>query len=68
MYVDWPVKDRASWNEYKKRLDPNTPERYPSDWNAYLQEMNKLGEQTPIALSIGGSFFGVIISRKMLCN
>ncbi|GAJ08960.1 unnamed protein product, partial [marine sediment metagenome] len=26
MYLDWPVKDRATWNEHKKRLDPNTPE------------------------------------------
>ena len=24
-FLDWPVKDRATWNEYKKRLDPNTP-------------------------------------------
>ena len=31
MYLDWPVKDRASWTEYKKRLDPNTPERWHSD-------------------------------------
>ncbi len=55
-YLDWPVKDRASWNEYKKRLDPNTPERWPSDWNAYVQEMNKLGEETPISLSVGGFY------------
>ncbi|MFC1984621.1 hypothetical protein ACFLU0_01230, partial [Chloroflexota bacterium] len=57
MYLDWPVKDRASWNEYKKRLDPNTPERYPADWNAYVQKMSKLGEETPIALEVGG-FYG----------
>ena len=59
MYLDWPVKDRASWNEYKKRLDPNTPERWPSDWNAYVQEMNKLGEETPISLEVGG-FYGYL--------
>ena len=46
MYLDWPVKDRASWNEYKKRLDPNTPERWPADWNAHVQEMNKLVRRT----------------------
>jgi len=59
MYLDWPVKDRASWTEYKKRLDPNTPERWHSDWNAYVQEMNKLGEETPIALDVG-SFYGYL--------
>ena len=59
MYLDWPAKDRASWNEYRKRLDPNTPKRWPADWNAYVQEMNKLGEETPISLSVG-SFFGYL--------
>jgi uroporphyrinogen decarboxylase len=59
MYLDWPVKDRASWNEYRKRLDPNTPERWPPDWNSYVQEMNKLGEETPISLEVGG-FYGFL--------
>ncbi|GAH87903.1 unnamed protein product, partial [marine sediment metagenome] len=58
-YLDWPVKDRASWNEYKKRLDPNTPERWPADWNAHVQETNKLGEEIPISLDVG-SFYGYL--------
>ncbi|GAH75413.1 unnamed protein product, partial [marine sediment metagenome] len=33
MFLDWPVKDRATWKEYKKRLDPNTSGRWPTDWN-----------------------------------
>ena len=57
MYLDWPVKDRATWNEYKKRLDPNAPGRFPADWNAYVQEMNKLGEEIPLALEVGGFYF-----------
>ena len=59
MYLDWPVKDRATWNEYKKRLDPDAPERWPADWNAHVQEMNKLGEENPISLSVG-SFYGFL--------
>jgi len=55
MYLDWPVKDRATWNEHKKRLDPNTPERWPSDWNAFVQKMNGISE--PLSLGVGG-FFG----------
>lgn len=57
MYLDWPVKDRATWNEHKKRLDPNTPERWPSDWNAYVQEMNSKSE--PLMLVVG-SFYGLL--------
>ena len=56
-FLDWPVKDRATWNEYKKRLDPNTPERYPADWNAYVQEMNSKSE--PLSLEVG-SFYGFL--------
>ncbi len=57
MFLDWPVKDRATWNEHKKRLDPNTPERWPADWNAYVQEMN--GKSEPLALGVG-SFYGFL--------
>ncbi len=56
MYLDWPVKDRVIWNKYKKRLDPNTPARWPSDWKAYVQEINKLGEEVPISLDVGGFY------------
>ncbi len=58
-YLDWPVKDRATWNELKKRLDPNTAERWPADWNAYVQEINKLGKDRPISLEVGG-FYGYL--------
>ena len=55
MYLDWPVKDRASWNEYKKRLDPDTPERWPSDWNTYVKKANSVSH--PVSLGVGG-FYG----------
>ena len=63
MYLDWPVKDRASWNEYKTRLDPNTPGRYAADWDAYVKRTNKVGEETPISLHLSG-FFGPL--REMV--
>ncbi len=56
-FLDWPVKDRATWNEYKKRLDPDTPERYPADWNAYVQEINS--ESEPINMGMG-SLYGYL--------
>ena len=57
MYLDHPVKDRDSWKEYRKRLDPDTPERWPADWNAYVEKMNS--RDYPVILSVGG-FFGFL--------
>jgi hypothetical protein len=56
-FVDYPVKDRATWNEYRKRLDPYTPERWPKDWNGFVDQKN--GEDTPNMLLMAG-FFGVL--------
>ncbi len=57
IFLDFPVRDRATWNEHKKRLDPNTPERWPSDWKAYVQKMNAKSE--PLSLGVG-SFYGFL--------
>ena len=39
MFLSFPVKDRETWEEYKKRLDPYDPRRYPKDWDreAYVE-------------------------------
>ena len=34
MFVEFPVKDRATWHEYRKRLNPYDSQRYPKDWDA----------------------------------
>ena len=31
-YLDYPVKDKKTWDEYKKRLDPFSPGRWPEGW------------------------------------
>ena len=54
MYLDFPVKDRASWEQYKKRLNPATPERWPADWDGYVKRMNSKDE--PVMLNVGGLF------------
>ena len=56
-YLDHPVKDRASWNEYRKRLDPYTPARWPKDWNAFVEKTNS--EDNPVLLLMAG-FFGIL--------
>lgn len=57
MYVEQPVRDRKSWNEYKKRLEPDTPGRFPSDWANYAKKMNERDE--PVML-FTGSLFGFL--------
>ncbi len=56
-FLEYPVKDRRSWEEYKKRLDPHTPERWPSEWQGYAQRINSKSE--PTMLYVGG-FFGFL--------
>jgi uroporphyrinogen decarboxylase len=56
-YLERPVKDRASWESYKKRLDPYTPQRWPANWDAYVARCN----QRDYALGLyAGSFFGFL--------
>ena len=57
MWLEHPVKDRLSWAEHKKRLDPATPERYPTDWPEFVREINAL--DCPVAMEVGG-FFGYL--------
>jgi hypothetical protein len=56
-FIDWPVKDRATWNEHKKRLDPFSPERWPADWDAFVKELNS--QDDPVVLEVGG-FYGYL--------
>jgi len=56
-YLDHPVKDWATWKEYKNRLDPYTPERWPSDWWAFVEKTNS--EDVPTLLMLEG-FFGIL--------
>ena len=32
-WLDYPVKDRKTWEEHKCRFDPESPERFPADWD-----------------------------------
>lgn len=57
LYLDHPVRDWDSWREYKKRLDPETPGRYPSDWKSYSERISRM--DAPICLMVG-SFFGFL--------
>ena len=49
-WLDYPVKDRASWEEHKWRFDPDTPERFPSNWGSRAEQLRKSEELTLISL------------------
>lgn len=57
MYLSHPVKDWETWKQYKKRLEPNAPGRWPDDWDGYVEKMNN--RDFPAGLQVGG-FFGFL--------
>ena len=56
-YLEFPIKNRADWEDFKRRLDPNDPGRYTSDWEAVRESLKDI--DVPIGIS-AGSLFGWI--------
>ncbi len=46
---------RASWNEFRKMLDPADPSRRPAGWDRAAEELDK---RTHATCFLGGSLFG----------
>jgi len=57
-FLEFPVSDEKSWEEYKARLDPDDPRRYPKDWEkeGYVQLFEQY-EGGPTVLAMDG-FYG----------
>ncbi|MCX8053778.1 MAG: hypothetical protein N3B12_08210 [Armatimonadetes bacterium] len=58
-YLKFPVETREDWEEFKKRLDPNDPCRYPpeQDWENWKKSVENTDQLVVIS---GGSLLGVI--------
>lgn len=58
-FIEFPVKDKKTWGEYKKRLDPENPRRYPKDWDTegYIQ-LFETYNKGPTLLRFNG-FYGL---------
>ena len=54
-WLEYPVKDKKTWETYKKRLDPNEPARFPAYWKDYIRCTKD--RDYPIGL-YAGSLFG----------
>ncbi|MBM3474429.1 MAG: hypothetical protein FJX75_14290 [Armatimonadetes bacterium] len=57
LWIDYPLRNRDGWEEFKRRLDPNAPIRYPLYWED-LKRCWK-GRDYPLGVS-GGSYYGWI--------
>jgi hypothetical protein len=54
-FIEFPVKNRADFEEMKERYDPDDPRRYPQDWDERVKQYR----DRDYALGIGaGGFFG----------
>jgi len=58
-YLEFPIKSRADWKEFKKRLDPSTPGRFLEEmqWEEHKRKLNSSARPVEIGL---GSLFGWI--------
>jgi len=58
LFYEFPVKDKKSWEQYKVRLNPEDPRRYPKDWekDGYLHIFDEY-QDGPTMLGITG-FYG----------
>lgn len=52
-YLEYPVKDKKTWEGFKKRLDPFTPGRWPKDWEI----MNEKTLEWPVRPELDGKHF-----------
>lgn len=58
MFLEFPVKDKKTWEEYKQRLNPKDIRRYPKDWEkeSYITAFEEY-QKGPIVLRFNG-FYG----------
>lgn len=54
MYLDFPVKDRATWREVRKRYDPFDLSRYPMNWQDKVAAWQD--REYPVCLLGNGTF------------
>ena len=56
-YLEYAVKDRRDWERLKEHLAPNTPGRYPENWDELVAEYSQ--RDYPLCIDIG-SMIGVV--------
>lgn len=54
-FLEFPVKDRSSFLEIKRRYEPRISERYPRNWQKMLKEWER--RDYPLCVSMRGPFW-----------
>jgi uroporphyrinogen decarboxylase len=57
-FLEYPVRDRKSWEAHKWRFDPDTPERFPADWPARAKRLRDSPAVTTVGVYPYGFFGG----------
>lgn len=55
-YIEFGLKDRKDWEQFKERLNPDDPTRMPGNWQEAVGVLNR--SEAPVAVNIG-SMIGV---------
>ncbi len=53
-YLEFPIESRADWEDFKKRLDPDAPERQPGDFEQRMQRL--VAADMPVGIGFGSLF------------
>lgn len=53
-YLRFAIETREDWENFKERLDPYDPERYPADWDEHVKRLNQA--DVPVVVDCGSLF------------
>jgi len=53
-YLEYPLKGRRDWPEFRKRLDPDSPARFPPHWDSIKKQYQN--RDFALAIRCGSSF------------
>lgn len=56
-FLKYPIASREDWEEYRKRLDPDSPGRYPDDWQRLVQNRQTIESGEIRGVAVWG-FYG----------
>jgi uroporphyrinogen decarboxylase len=56
-FLKYPVTSQKDWEKYRKRFDPDSPERYPNDWQRLVQNRQTVESEEIRGVAVWG-FYG----------